>query len=244
MIFGAILAGGTGSRMSNHKIPKQFIDLCGKPIIIHTIEKMLSVKEFEYIIIAIHPDYFEYLDNLFNTFKINTNRIVTVSGGKERIDSIQNVIDGILKISKNPDDIIVMHDAVRPFVSKRILKDSIKTASEYGACVATVPAVDTMYVLDETGYIAHFPNRKTLFNGQAPDSFKMGILVNSINSLTEDERKTITGTVQICSAKGHKIKTIKGDYKNIKITTENDLAIAEGILKEEINESLCLNSKK
>jgi len=243
MIFGAILAGGIGSRMSNHKIPKQFIDLCGKPIIIRTVEKMLSVKDFDYVVVAIHPDYINYLESLFNTFNIDTNRIVTTNGGKERIDSIQNVINKILQISKNKDDVVVMHDAVRPFVSEKILKESIKTASQYGACVATVPAVDTMYILDETGYIKSFPDRKTLFNGQAPDSFKMGVLTDSINRLSDEERRTITGTVQICSAKGYKIKTIEGDYKNIKITTENDLAIAEGILKEEEkNESLCTNS--
>ncbi len=242
MIFGAILAGGTGSRMANHGIPKQFIELCGKPIIIRTIEKMLSVESFDYLFIAIHPDYTDYLKDLLSNYGFeNNSKIKIVSGGKERIDSIQNVINGISELSTSDDDVIIMHDAVRPFVSVEILENSIKTASEYGACVATVPAVDTMYVLDENGFISGFPDRKTLFNGQAPDSFKVGVLTNALNSLTEEERKTITGTVQICSAKGYKIKTIAGDYKNIKITTENDLSVAEGILKkEEENESLCI----
>ncbi len=68
MIFGAILAGGTGSRMANHGIPKQFIELCGKPIIIRTIEKMLSVESFDYLFIAIHPDYTDYLKDLLNNY--------------------------------------------------------------------------------------------------------------------------------------------------------------------------------
>ena len=130
------------------------------------------------------------------------------------------------------------------FVSVEILENSIKTASEYGAYVATVPAVDTMYVLDENGFISGFPDRKTLFNGQAPDSFKVGVLTNALNSLTEEERKTITGTVQICSAKGYKIKTIAGDYKNIKITTENDLSVAEGILKKRKKMKACVLKDK
>lgn len=242
MIFGAILAGGTGSRMANHGIPKQFIELCGKPIIIRTIEKMLSVEAFDYLFIAIHPDYSDYLKDLLNNFGFSNNKkIKIVNGGKERIDSIQNVINGVSELSTSENDVIVMHDAVRPFVSVEILENSIKTASEYGACVAAVPAVDTMYVLDGNSFITGFPDRKTLFNGQAPDSFRLGILIKALNSLTDEERKIITGTVQICSAKGYKIKTIVGDYKNIKITTENDLAVAEGILKkEEENESLCI----
>lgn len=244
MIFASLLAGGTGTRMEKHNIPKQFIELQGKPIIVHTIEKILSVETFDYLYIAIHPNYETYLREVLAKFGLdNHQKIVIVHGGKERIDSVQNVIDAVVLRSTSDDDIIVMHDAVRPFVSKEILENSIKTAGEFGACVATVPAVDTMYVLDNNGYISSFPNRQTLFNGQAPDSFKVGIIRDSLNSLTEEERKVITGTVQICAAKGHKIKTIIGDYKNIKITTENDLLLAEKLLKEEEkNESLCVRS--
>lgn len=244
MIFASLLAGGTGTRMEKHNIPKQFIDLDGKPIIIRSIEKILSVSAFDYLYIAIHPNYEEYLKDMLTKHDLNNNeKIVIIHGGKERIDSVQNVINAISEKSTNDNDIIVMHDAVRPFVSKEIILNSIKTATEFGACVATVPAVDTMYILDNDGFISGFPNRQTLFNGQAPDSFKIGVIREAINSLTEEERKVITGTVQICAAKGYKIKTIMGDYKNIKITTENDLAIAEGILKEEgTDESLCIRS--
>lgn len=244
MIFASLLAGGTGTRMEKHNIPKQFIELNGKPIIIRTIEKILSVADFDYLYIAIHPNYETFLREILAKHDLASNKkIVIIHGGKERIDSVQNVIDAISKKSTNENDIIVMHDAVRPFVSKEILLNSIKTASEFGACVATVPAVDTMYILDNEGFITGFPNRQTLFNGQAPDSFKIGVIKNALNSLTDEERKVITGTVQICAAKGYKIQTIAGEYKNIKITTENDLTLAIGILKEEgENESLCTRS--
>lgn len=243
MLFASLLAGGTGTRMKKHNIPKQFIELNGKPIIIRTIEKILSVHDFDYLYIAIHPNYEEYLKEILIKYNLNTNeKIVIVYGGKERIDSVQNVIDAISKNSKDPNDIIVMHDAVRPFVSKKILQESIKTASLHGACVAVVPAVDTMYILNENKNIAGFPNRQTLFNGQAPDTFKIGLIQDALNSLTPEERKTITGTVQICASKGYEIKTIAGDYKNIKITTENDLLLAEKLIKEEENESLCIRS--
>lgn len=241
MIFGAILAGGVGKRMDKHNIPKQFIDLCGKPIIIHTIEKMLAIKEFDNIFIAIHCEYRDYLKNILCEFGINdSHRIIIIDGGKERIDSVQNVVNAAYELNGNLEDVIVLHDAVRPFVSERILKDSIATASRYGACVAVVPAIDTIYFYDSEK-IVDFPDRSKLCNGQAPDSFKLGILKDSIEKLTEDERKIITGTAQICSAKGYSVKTIQGDYQNIKITTENDLFFAETILeKEVISENLCI----
>lgn len=241
MIFGAILAGGTGTRMSKHNIPKQFIELCGKPIIVHTIEAMLQVGEFDNIYIAIHPNFRDYLSDILKDFDLDKNhKIVIVDGGKERIDSIQNVINAILEKSNNSEDVVVLHDAVRPFVSVEILKNSILTAKEKGVCVAVVPAVDTMYVLDENKMIVEMPARQTLFNGQAPDSFKVKILKDSLDRLTEQERQTLTGTVQICSVKGYPVSTIEGSYQNIKITTENDLTIAKAIWEKRENESLCI----
>ena len=239
MNFGAILAGGIGTRMGG-SIPKQFIELKGKPIILYTIERMLSVDDFDRLYIGIHPDYKDYLRELLSKYCILSEKIVIVDGGKERIDSVENVLNAICKESTKDNDVVVMHDGVRPFVSKEILINSINTAREFGVCVATVPAVDTMYMLDKNGFINGFPDRKTIFNGQAPDSFRVKLLKQAIDSLTEQERATITGTVQICAAKGYPIKTIQGDYKNMKITTTNDLIIAESIIEsEKINESLC-----
>ena len=231
MIFGAILAGGIGSRMKKHNIPKQFIEINNKPIIIYTIEKMLSLKAIDKLCIAVHSDYINYLKNLLDKYKLFNDRIIITDGGKERIDSIQNVINAITKISNNDDDIIILHDAVRPFVSEKILLDSISAAQQFGACVAVVPAVDTMYEVSDE-FINGFPNRNVLYNGQAPDTFKLRLLSSAIDRLTEEERQKITGTVQICAAKGYKIKTIEGDYKNMKITTENDLLIAKQYIEE------------
>lgn len=229
MVFGAILAGGVGTRIGSN-IPKQFIDLCGKPIIIHTIERMLAIDEFDNIIIAIHSEYKKYLQNILETFNLsNDSRIIIINGGKERIDSVQNVLNICLELNSNDDDIVVLHDAVRPFVSQRILKDSIKAAREHGACVAAIPATDTIY-FHNSDVIVDFPNRAKLCRGQAPDSFKIRVLKDSIESLTESERQIITGTAQICSSKGYPVKIIQGDYKNIKITIESDLLFAKYLL--------------
>jgi 2-C-methyl-D-erythritol 4-phosphate cytidylyltransferase len=225
-----ILAGGVGSRMEAN-LPKQFIDLCNKPIIVWTIEKILSTNLFDYIGIAIHPAYKDKLLEIMKQNNISTDNIILADGGEERIDSIINILNKIEEYIISEDDILVIHDAVRPFVSKELLKNSVDTAKKYGCCVATVPAIDTMYILDKEGFISGFPSRKSIFNGQAPDTFKFGILKKSINNLSLEQRQTITGTVQICSNSGYPVKTIPGDYKNIKITNKSDLILAECILK-------------
>ena len=241
MNYGVVLAGGTGTRMGG-EIPKQFMNLCGKPILLWTLEKLISIEDFNAIYIAVHSDYINYLQKLLNDFCIKDNRIEIINGGKERINSIENALQAICENEIGPDDVVVIHDGVRPFVSTKILRDSINVAREYGACVAVVPAIDTMYILNDDRFIKDFPHRATIFNGQAPDSFKVQVLKCALDSLSAEERKTITGTVQICSLKGYQIKTIPGDYKNIKITTQDDMFIAEKILTMEFgekNESWC-----
>lgn len=228
-----ILAGGTGIRMGKN-IPKQFLDLCGKPIIIHTIQKILSMNCFDYVIIAIHQDYKDYLSTLLERFSISLTNIVLISGGVERIDSIENIVNCAQEIDNSEDNILVLHDAVRPFVSEKVIKDSIINAANYGACVAGVQAVDTMYEINNNAFISAFPKRKYLIYGQSPDSFKLGLLKKNLSSLSIEERNSITGTVQIFALKGSQVKVIDGDYNNIKITTEKDLYLAELILKKGI----------
>lgn len=243
MIFGSILAGGSGKRMDRHNIPKQFIDLCGKPIIIHTIERMLNIEDFDYIYIAINPEYKEHLEKILDDFKLNTNKkIIIIDGGKERIDSVQNIINAVFKVNNDDNDIIVLHDAVRPFTSRKILKDCIKAAQEFGATIAAIPAVDTMLVSKDGDFLNTVPDRKTILHGQAPDGFKIGILKKAIESLSNEEREYITGTAQICCVKGYPVKVIQGDIRNMKITVEQDLKLAELIFKE-LEKEECINTK-
>ena len=227
--FAVILAGGIGQRMGE-SLPKQFIKLSGCPIIILTLRRILSVEEFDKIIIVIHPDWKQYLKNQIEEYQISTEKIIITSGGKERLDSIKNSLKQIMLISNSPDDIVVICDAVRPFVSKEILQNSIKMSRSHGACVCALPAIDTMLYV-ENNIITSVPLRKNIFHGQAPDSFQVSILNEALNSLTEDEKKIITGTAQICVLKHIPVYTIPGDIKNIKITTPDDIKIAENILQ-------------
>lgn len=229
MNYAAILAGGTGTRVKSINIPKQFVMIGGKPVIAYTINSVLRPGVFDKIYIAVHKDWMDFMNELIKSeFPEAADKIRIVYGGKERMDSISNVTSAIsTECGVSQDDVIVLHDAARPFVTERILRDSVSAAAEYGAVVAGMDASDTMLVSESGEEVDNIPERKTIFHGQAPDSFRLQLFLDMLNALTEEQRANITGTSQICTLNGHKLHMIKGDPMNFKITTDIDLFIAE-----------------
>lgn len=235
MNYGAILAGGVGKRMQSGNLPKQFLDLNGKPVILWTIERLTAAELFDEIYIAVHPDWMDTLQDLMKQWKMDTSHIRVISGGKERLDTIRNVIDAIIKDHGiDSSDKILIHDAVRPFITNKIMEDSLNALDQYPAVVAAIPATDTMLWIEEGTKVDSMPTRSKLFHGQAPDSFRLQVLADSLDALSEEDKKVITGTAQICLVQGIEIHTVPGDPRNIKLTTPGDMYIAEGLMKEEV----------
>lgn len=231
MIYGAMLAGGVGTRVKSSVIPKQFIEIGGKPIIIYTLENILKVERFDYVYIAVHKDYEGYMNEQVKKNVSCPEKVKIILGGKERLDSINNVTSAISKDHGiTEDDVIVIHDAVRPFVTEKILNDSIDAAAEYGACVCGLPCADTILHSKGGEYVEDIPNRSELYCGQAPDSFRLKHFVDMQNNLTDEQKKVITGTSQICTMNGQPIHIIEGDAINFKITTDSDLLMVKTLL--------------
>lgn len=226
-----ILAGGTGKRMGNVKLPKQFLEICGIPVIVLTVRNILTTGLFNHLVMVIHPEWKNYLMELLANYNIDTSRITFVDGGKERIESIENGLDCLKESGACDDDIVVIHDAVRPFASKALFANAITETQRHGATVAIVPAKDTM-IVSENGIATDMPDRSKLFHGQAPDSFKFKVLYDALKSLSLEEKATITGTAQICQKKGIVIHTFLGEENNIKITTIEDMFLAKAIYEE------------
>ena len=235
MNYAVILASGKGSRMKNIDIPKQYYEIDGIPIIIYTLNKFINSRLFDAIYIAINECYEEMVNELLCKFVDLECRkkIKIVFGGKERIDSIHNVIEEIKKEKINDDDVIVIHDGVRPFVTNKILVDSINGAREYGATVAVVPVADTMLVSKNFDYVDSIPKRSEIYKGQSPDSFNLKLFVELENKLSDEQKKIITGTSQVCTLNNHPIKMINGDEVNFKITNDFDLMVAKSIVDNE-----------
>ena len=183
MNYGVLLAGGTGSRMKSIDIPKQYHEINGIPVIIYTLKTFIGLECFDYIYIAIHPNFTDLMNSIMQKHfsKEDISKITLINGGKERIDSIHNVIKSIEMNEINDDDIIVIHDAVRPFVTEKIILDNIEGAKKYGATVTSVPVNDTILLSTDGDYVDRIPIRKTLFNGQSPDSFNLKTFIELEN---------------------------------------------------------------
>ena len=235
MIYAGILAGGTGTRMGISNMPKQFLDLGNKPIIIHTIEKFLLEPEIEKIVVGVHEDWISHAEDLveeyISTFK---DRIIIVAGGSDRNTTIENIIKAIDDYKELTDeDIVITHDSVRPFITLRIIKDNIRLAKECDAVDTVVEAVDTIVESTNGEYITNIPNRAHYYQGQTPQSFRCKDFLSLYNSLTSEEKQILTDACKIFVIKGKKVALAKGEYSNLKITTVTDLKIAKSMLEDE-----------
>ena len=151
MVFGAILAGGTGTRMSIADMPKQFLPLGGKPIVVFSLEKFLMCDRMDYVYIGVHQDWVGHMEELIEEFVPGQKgRIRIVVGGVDRNSTIQNLIAAIeADHGESSDHIIVTHDSVRPFLTVEMIEENIDAAVIYGAVDTVVPAIDTIVVSDE-----------------------------------------------------------------------------------------------
>ena len=228
MIFGVVLAGGIGSRMGNVDKPKQYLLVGEKPIIIHTLERFYVQNEFEKIIVLCPEEWVSHTKNLIKKYMKDTERIVVLQGGDTRNETIMNSLRYIEKeYGLDDDTIVVTHDSVRPFVTQRIIEENIKYAKEYGACDTAVAATDTIVYSQDNVLISDIPDRSKMYQGQTPQTFNALKLKNLYESLTEEEKATLTDAAKIFVMKGEKVHIVDGEVFNIKITYPYDLRVAE-----------------
>lgn len=232
MIFAAILAGGVGSRMGNSDVPKQFLNLGDKPILIHTIEKFIINSKFDKILVLTPNNFINSTIDLIKNIEGETDKIIVLEGGETRNDTIRNAISYIKSnFSIDDNSIIVTHDSVRPFVSHRIIEDNIKMASEYGACDTVIPATDTIVESVDGDTISSIPLRGHYYQGQTPQSFRINKLDSLYNNLSKEEIDSLTDAAKIFTLNNEDVFLVEGDVTNIKITYPYDLKLANTILK-------------
>lgn len=235
MVYGVILAGGIGSRMGHVEKPKQFLNIGGKPIIVHTVEKFCLYGEFEKILILCPKQWIEYTKGILQKYTENTDSIVVLDGGVTRNETIMNSIRYIeAEGNLNDETVIVTHDAVRPFVTYRMIEENVAAAEKYGACDTVIPATDTIVASENGVTISEIPDRAKLYQGQTPQSFKALKLKNLYDSLTDAEKGILTDAAKILVLKGEDVHLVKGETYNIKITYPYDIAVAESLLRGDI----------
>lgn len=238
MIYAGILAGGKGTRMGNVPMPKQFLLLNEKPIIVHTIEKFILNTSIEEIIIGTPKEWVNHTNDILKKYNVDLPKVQVIAGGNDRNGTIMNIIDSIeTNNTLNEDDILVTHDAVRPFLTHRIIQDNIDQGLRYCAVDTVIPAVDTIVEAEDGEFISSIPKREEIFQGQTPQTFQIKKLKELYNELTVEEKEILTDACKIFSIKGENVKLVQGEIFNIKVTTPYDLNVANAIIKGSLDKN-------
>lgn len=231
MNYAIILAGGKGTRMKNTGVPKQFMILNGKPIIIYTIENIMKVSQINKTIVVCNPDYIAYMNDLLQDYKLS-NKIEITNGGHDRFNSTLNGIKYIKKnYGINDDDIFIAHDAVRPFTKKRIFEENIKYAHEKKAATTVFDLTETVVETNENGEIFKLYPRKNLFTGQSPQTFNIKYFLDCTSKIPKEKLEIFTDLSNNITFCGGVVIPVQGDRDNIKITHPIDLIIASSLIE-------------
>lgn len=235
MIYAGILSGGIGTRMQNPDMPKQFLELGDKPILLHTIDPFLINPRIDEVIVAVPKAWASYTIDLVRRNYPNHEKIHVIPGGGTRNETLMCVLKDIeTRNGIGEDDVILSHDAIRPFVSDRIINENIDAVLKYGAVDTVIPAYDTIVESVNGETITQVPLRDHMYQGQTPQSFHIRTLLGLYDQLTEEEIESLTDAAKICVLKGCHVHLVKGDSSNLKITTPYDLKVANALLKNDM----------
>lgn len=220
-----ILSAGSGKRM-NSEVKKQYMQICGKPLVYYTLKVFEECEEIDEIILVIAPEDETYIrKEIIERYNIEKVTAITY-GGKERYNSVYNG----LKYIKD-DDIVLVHDGARPFIEKKVIKSLIEAAKAGEACITAVKTKDTVKLVDDKGYVTSTPNRSNVWNVQTPQVFVGADITKAYDKMMSSGDETITDDAMVMEKYGDKpVKVIEGTYENIKITTPDDIQVAEMIV--------------
>lgn len=222
-----IPAAGSGSRLQT-ETPKPFIEIAGKSILQHTLSRFLHLDALSTIIIATSSNYLESIRELLSgdIAGAGGKKLLVVEGGSERQHSIYNALQHV-----GDSEYVIVHDAVRPFVSAGNISDCLEVAAETGAAVLGVKAKDTIKRTNRGGMIEETPSRNTLWQAQTPQVFQTSVLKKAYEAANEDN---FTGTddASLVERMGHPVKMVEGDHRNFKITYPLDLKLAQQLLEQ------------
>lgn len=213
-----IVAGGSGTRMESN-LPKQFLLLAGKPILMHTIEAFYH-SGVNHIILVLPQSQIDFWNQLCQTHQFSIQHQI-VAGGASRFESVQNGLQHC-----NNNDLVAIHDGVRPFVSKEIILNSFETAAQKGNAVAAVRLKDSIRKVELLSN--KNVNRDNYYLIQTPQTFKAQLIKEAYAA---QDHINFTDDASVLESNGYAINLIPGDYKNIKITTPEDLLVGEAFLK-------------
>lgn len=236
-----VLAAGSGSRMHSD-IPKQFMKLEGKPLIWYALQAVEQSAIIDDCILVTGAEDIAYMQreivDKYEFAKVDT----IIAGGSERYESVARAMtvleSGDMRVA-NRDGYVFIHDGARPFLTEKLLEDTYAAAYAYGACVAAMPAKDTIKLADADGYAVQTPNRSSVWMVQTPQVFEVQMICEAYRRLTgqlsmlRQQGIQITDDAMVMETMMNRhVKLVKASYENIKITTQEDMKIAEVLLRQ------------
>lgn len=234
MNYAIILSGGIGTRMNSNGLPKQYMEVNKKPIIVYTLEKFESAECVDKIIIVADKIWHGCIKTWISDYKITKFKSFCLPG-KSRQGSILSGLEKCVE-SSSPDDGVIIHDAVRPLVSDKLISKCIAQLNLHEGCMPVIPVSDTIYFSKQGVKIDSLLERDKLFAGQAPEAFNLLKYYQINKELSADELDKIKGTTEIAYLKGLDIVMTDGEFLNFKITTPEDLKRFEAIVGKENQE--------
>ena len=232
--IGVIFAGGVGNRMKSKTKPKQFLDIYGKPIIIHTLEHFENNDEIDGVVIACVKEWIPYLKELVYKFRIEKVKKI-VEGGETVQLSIYEGLKAAKDVVGNENAIVLIHDGVRPLINSKLLSDNIRSVKEHGSAITAGIVKETIVVLSDDGYIEQVPSRKNSRVAKAPQSFYLKDILGVHEKALSNGLFDSIDSCTLMKTYGFTLHMIDGPYENIKITTPDDYYTMRAIMQAKEN---------
>ncbi|CNK67423.1 2-C-methyl-D-erythritol 4-phosphate cytidylyltransferase [Streptococcus agalactiae] len=236
MNIGVIFAGGVGRRMNTKGKPKQFLEVHGKPIIVHTIDIFQNTEAIDAVVVVCVSDWLDYMNNLVERFNLTKVKAV-VAGGETGQMSIFKGLEAAEQLATD-DAVVLIHDGVRPLINEEVINANIKSVKETGSAVTSVRAKETVVLVNDSSKISEVIDRTRSFIAKAPQSFYL----SDILSVERDAiSKGITDAIDSSTLMGmynRELTIVEGPYENIKITTPDDFYMFKALYDARENEQI------
>lgn len=237
MNIAVIFAGGVGMRMRSKTKPKQFLEMHGKPIIIHTIEIFEQHSDIDAIVVVCIAEWISYLEELLSKFNIKKVKKI-VAGGASGQESIYNGLCAAESIATDEKSIVLIHDGVRPLINEKVIYDNINSVKMHNSAITTVKVKETIMVVDENSMIKHIPERKNSRLARAPQSFWLDDIISAHRKAIDDGKTEFIDSCSMMQYYGKKLFLVDGPEENIKVTTPDDFYIMRAMLDAKENSQI------
>ena len=236
MNYALIFAGGTGQRMNTVSLPKQFLQVHGKEIIVRTLEHFQKCKEVDGIVVVCLSEYIQFMNELKNRYFID-KILSIVPGGSCGQESIFNGLSEISKYSHSKDDIVLIHDGVRPLINEDVILKNIECVKKHGTCITVAKAIETVLILEDND-IKEVVDRSSCYVGRAPQSFFFKDIFDCHLKSNKLNKHDFIDSAMMMQFFGYKMHTVLGPSNNIKVTTPMDFFMLKAMLDVKENEQI------